>query len=91
VTVLQPGILVYEHSSRGEFYLAVDEGVMVKTGYDVLVSVRNAFGGTDLSQLQEAINREFLNLSEQEHDLRSVVAKIETGFLRQMRELNRDR
>ena len=60
--------------------MAVDEGVLVKTGPDVLVSVRNAIGGTDLGQLREAVEREFLNLNEQEQSVRSVMAKMESGF-----------
>ena len=45
VAALAPGILVYETEAEGEVYIAVDEGVLVKTGADVLVSVRNAIGG----------------------------------------------
>ena len=43
VAALVPGILVYEHEAEGEVYVAVDEGVLVKTGPEVRVSVRNAF------------------------------------------------
>jgi len=87
VAALQPGILIYENEEKGEVYVAVDEGVLIKTGYDVLVSVRNAIGGTDLSQLHEAVEREFLKLSEQDQDARSVIAKIETNFIRGLKEL----
>jgi F-type H+-transporting ATPase subunit epsilon len=82
VAALAPGILVYEHEAEGEVYVAVDEGVLVKTGRDVLVSVRNAIGGTDLDTLHEAVEREFLNLDEQEKSVRSVLAKLESGFIR---------
>lgn len=82
VAALAPGILVYEHEAEGEVYVAVDEGVLVKTGLDVLVSVRNAIGGTDLDTLHEAVEREFLNLDEQEKSVRSVLAKLESGFIR---------
>src|SRR6202453_2690025 len=54
VAALTPGILIYETDGEGEVYVAVDEGVLVKTGPDVLVSVRRAIGGTDLSQLRDA-------------------------------------
>ena len=57
---LAPGILTYETEAEGEVYLAVDQGVLVKAGMDVLVSVRNAIGGTDLDKLHEAVKREFL-------------------------------
>src|SRR5208337_4964571 len=66
VAALAPGILVYENEGEGELYVAVDEGVLVKTGLDVLVSVRNAIGGTDLGQLHEAVEQEFLSLNEGE-------------------------
>ena len=64
--------------------MAVDEGVLVKTGPDVLVSVRRALGGTDLGQLREAVAQEFLTLDEHEQSVRSVMAKLETGFLRRL-------
>ncbi len=82
VAALTPGILIYETESGGEVFVAVDEGVLVKTGPDVLVSVRRALGGTDLGQLRDAVEREFLTLDEQERSVRSVTAKMETGFLR---------
>ncbi|WP_295447047.1 F0F1 ATP synthase subunit epsilon [uncultured Thiodictyon sp.] len=82
VAALTPGILVYETAADGEVCLAVDEGVLVKTGPTVLVSVRRAIGGTDLEQLRAAVEREFLTLDTQEQSLRSVMAILETGFLR---------
>ena len=81
VASLAPGILTYETESDGEVFVAVDEGVLVKTGSDVLVSVRRALGGTDLGQLRDAVKKEFLNLDEAERNVRSVMAKLETGFL----------
>jgi F-type H+-transporting ATPase subunit epsilon len=87
---LVPGILTYETQAEGEVCLAVDQGVLVKAGNEVLVSVRNAIGGTDLDQLHEAVKREFLNLDEQEKNVRSVLAKMESGFIRRFREFQRD-
>ena len=79
VAVLVPGIFTYE--SEGIKYLAVDEGVMVKAGTKVLVSVRNAIGGTDLGKLHEMVEKEFKNLDESEKNVRSVMAKMESGFI----------
>ena len=64
VAALAPGILTYETKEDGTVYVAVDEGVLVKAGADVLVSVRHAIGGTDLGQLHDAVKREFLTLDE---------------------------
>ena len=75
------GILIYETPGDGEVFLAVDEGVLVKTGPDVLVSVRRAVGGTDLGALHKAVEQEFLTLNEQEQSVRSVMDKMEVGFL----------
>ena len=82
VAALTPGILIYETESDGECFVAVDEGVLVKTGLGVLVSVRRAIGGTDLSQLHDAVKQEFLTLDEREQSVRLVTARLETGFLR---------
>ncbi|MGA7275611.1 MAG: F0F1 ATP synthase subunit epsilon [Candidatus Udaeobacter sp.] len=82
VAALAPGILTYETESDGEVFVAVDEGVLVKTGPDVLVSVRRALGGMDLGQLRGAVEKEFISLDEQQKNVRSVMAKLETGFLR---------
>ena len=81
-TALSPGILAYATTAGEEIYLAVDEGVLVKTGGDVLVSVRNAIGGTDLGRLHEAVKHDFLNLDAQEKSVRFVMAKLESGFIR---------
>jgi F-type H+-transporting ATPase subunit epsilon len=89
VAALAPGILTYETKQDGTVYLAVDEGVLVKAGQDVRVSVRHAIGGTDLSQLHEAVKREFLTLDEAEQRLRAAMSKIEGGFLRRVAELER--
>jgi len=90
VAPLSPGILTYETKTEGEIYIAVDEGVLVKTGANVLVSVRNAIGGMDLGQLREAVEQEFLNLEEREQSVRSVLAKMESGLIRRLVEFHHE-
>src|ERR1035437_2468196 len=75
VVLLVPGIFTYETEEGGMHYLAVDEGLLVKAGPQVLMSVRNAFGGTDLGKLHETAEKEFMNLDESEKNVRSVMAK----------------
>jgi F-type H+-transporting ATPase subunit epsilon len=84
VAAVAPGILIYENEGAGEIYVAVDEGVLVKTGQDVLVSVRNAIGGTDLGQLHQAVESEFLKVNEGERSVRSVMAGMESDFIRRL-------
>ena len=82
VATLEPGILTYESNGEDERYVALDEGVLVKSGPYVLISVRHAIAGTDLRQLREAVEREFLILDEHEQSLRSVMTKLESSFMR---------
>jgi F-type H+-transporting ATPase subunit epsilon len=90
VASLAPGILVYETEADGEVFVAVDAGVLVKTGPNVLVSVRRAMSGANLGQLRHAVEEEFLALDEHEQNVRSVMAKLETGFLRRFATFQHD-
>jgi len=90
VAALEPGILIYETEADGEVFVAVDGGVLVKTGPDVLVSVRRAMGGADLGQLRQAVEQEFLALDAHEQNVRSVLVKLETGFLRRFATFQHD-
>jgi F-type H+-transporting ATPase subunit epsilon len=81
VAALTPGILIYEADTGAEVFVAVDEGVLVKTGADVRVSVRRAQLGTDLGQLRALVEREFLIVDERERRARTLMAKLEAGFL----------
>jgi F-type H+-transporting ATPase subunit epsilon len=89
VAALPPGILTYETESDGECFVAVDEGVLVKAGQEVLVSVRRALGGTDLGHLRDAVEHQFLTQDAHEQSVRSVTARLETGFLRRLATLRR--
>jgi F-type H+-transporting ATPase subunit epsilon len=91
VAALAPGIFTYETPQDGTAYLAVDEGVLVKAGQDVLVSVRHAIGGVDLGQLHETVKRQFLAIDQQERDVRLVIAKMEGGLLGRLAEFQHER
>jgi F-type H+-transporting ATPase subunit epsilon len=84
VAALAPGILIYQIGSESDVYVAVDEGVLVKAGQDVLVSVRRALGGTDLGELRQAVEQEFLKVDEHEQSVRAVMAKLEAGVLHRL-------
>ena len=90
VASLTAGILVFETKAEGEVYIAVDEGVLVKTGSNVLISVRNAMGGKSLGKLREAVEQEFLEMDEQEKKVRSVLAKMESGFIHRLAEFHHE-
>ena len=90
VAALEPGILTFETREEGEVYVAVDEGVLVKTGDDVRVSVRDALSGKDLAHLREAVEEKFMALTEQEREVRSVMTKLESGLIRRLAEFQHE-
>jgi F-type H+-transporting ATPase subunit epsilon len=90
VTALIAGVMLYEIEGRGEVYVAVDEGVLVKSGQEVLVSVANAIAGNDLTELQGAVEREFRTRDEDERGARAIMAKLEAGFINRIASLQRD-
>jgi F-type H+-transporting ATPase subunit epsilon len=83
VAVLVPGIFSYETDKV--HYLAVDEGLLVKAGSLVLVSVRNATGGVDLGKLADNVKNEFKNAGENEEKVRRIASKLESGLLSRLR------
>jgi len=90
IASLVPGILIYNTGS-GSNYLAADEGVLVKQGADVTVSIRHCIRGVDLAQLHAAVEREFSRTTAQDHAIRQAVIKMESGLVGRFTELRRER
>jgi len=82
VAALTPGILSFMSTSEDEVFVALDEGVLVKTGPDVVISVRRALRGQDLTHLRDAVEQDFLSQNAQQTEMRAAMARLETGFMR---------
>lgn len=92
VAALVCGILVYEtvppatqtatQTASGLCYVAIDEGIMTKFGENVLISVRSAFSGSNLGELEQLVEREFASLSDREKQVRAVISKLESEFVK---------
>tara|TARA_R110001583_G_scaffold45759_2_gene143836 strand:+ start:16361 stop:16762 length:402 start_codon:yes stop_codon:yes gene_type:complete len=89
VAGLEGGILSYTTEADEIIYIAIDAGILVKVGQNVSVSVRQAKGGLELDQLYEELKEDFLNKDEDEREIRSSLAKLESGFVRRMTSLQR--
>jgi len=87
VAPLVPGLLSFESSQGGEEFLAVDEGVLVKCGSEVLVSTRNAVRGADLGHLRATVEARFRQLEDRERATRSALARLESSVVRRFMEL----
>ncbi len=90
IAAMVPGILTYKTSQDEEGFVAMDEGILIKTQSEVLISVRNAIGGKDLKQLREAVDQEFLIRTEAEQTMRSILAKMESGLVGRLAEFIHD-
>jgi F-type H+-transporting ATPase subunit epsilon len=79
VEALVPGILSFVPvGNEDEGFAAVDEGVLVKCGAEVLVSVRNAVVGPELGRLEETVRSRFEQVDEREQAMRTALAKLES-------------
>ncbi|RFS20181.1 F0F1 ATP synthase subunit epsilon [Chitinophaga silvatica] len=87
---LIPGILFYESVSDGEKYIAVEEGVIVKAGFEIMIAVRNAVGNASLGELKSLIDQKLKLADEKKVNMRSVIARLETSFVRNIQQLNNE-
>lgn len=90
VSSLVPGLLSYENTAGEEKFMAVGEGVLVKSGTEVLVSATHAAAGPDLGTLKETVERQFSILDDREKSSRTAVAKLEANFVRKFLELGKE-
>ena len=87
VAPIVPGLLAYTQDEE-ESFVAVDEGVLVKCGAEVLVSVRDAVVGPDLDTLKGTVRDRFDERREQEKAMHTALAKLETEVVRRFTELS---
>lgn len=82
VTALVPSLLSFVSKTGKEEFIAVDEGILIKVGSEVLISTRNAMRGPDLGTLRQIIEEQFETINDQEKKARSILASIEASFVR---------
>jgi len=83
VAALVPGILALTAPDGEETFFAVDEGILVKRGPEVLVSTWNAVRGK-LGELQQAVREQFRELDEGEKKARRALDRLEASLVRQI-------
>lgn len=88
VAALVPGLLSFvKTADGGEEFLAVDEGLLVKCGPQVLVSTPQAVRGGELGLLQETVEKTFKVLTDQEKRARTALANLEANLIRRFLKL----
>lgn len=89
LAALVPGLLSFVSPQGAEEFLAIDEGILIKCGPEVVVSTRNAVRGPDLGMLEQTIEERFQHLNDLEKTARSAFAKLEANFIRRFMDLEK--
>lgn len=87
VTVLVPGILTFSSMEGGLHYVALEEGILVKVGRNVLVSTTRAVLSDELSLLKETVEKEFAGEIERGKKVRAAAFRLEADLARRFFDL----
>lgn len=87
VAVLAPGILTFVTPEGKEEFAAVDEGILVKVGQEVLVSTGKGVRSSELGKLKPTVLEEFRVRSEREKKALAAGARLEADIVRRFMEL----
>jgi len=88
---LAPGILSYQTEGEQTEFMAIDQGILVKRGSDVLVSTINAVQSADLTELKQTVQEQFEVLDEHEKKTRTALARLEANFIQHFMEIDEGR
>lgn len=89
VATLVPGLISFQRADGSERFVAVDGGMLVKHGAEVLVPTRRAVISDDLDALRSTVEREFMAEDARERHARRVVARLEADFVRRFMEMEK--
>ena len=89
VTALVPSVLILTLADGEEQIFGIDEGILVKKGHQVEIAIRRGVQGTDLASLKETVQRNFIEVDEDERVARSALARLEAGMVRRFADLQR--
>jgi len=82
-----PGILSFFTPKGQEEFVAVDEGILIKVGGEVLVSTRNAVPSAELGKLRQTVAQEFRVKGERERKALAAGARLEANIVRKFMKL----
>lgn len=89
--LLVPGLLSYVDGGvdegAAEVFVAVDDGILVKTGADVRVACQRAAVAGDLSDARTALEERLRQQDESAHRSRAALSRLESEVLRKMGDL----
>lgn len=89
LAALVPGLISFELADGRERFAAVDGGMLVKHGSEVLIPTRRAVVSDDLDSLRSTVEREFMAEDDRERHARRAVARLEADFIRRFMEMEK--
>lgn len=87
VSAVIPSIVSYLPEQENEKYAACHQGIVVKKGDKITLSVQGAVLSETLPELQERIKTEFKQNEEQRKQLNTAMARLELGLVRGFQQL----
>ncbi|MBV1868133.1 MAG: ATPase [Marinosulfonomonas sp.] len=87
VTALVPSVLTLTTPEGEEQVFGIDEGLLVKKGHRVDISVRRGVQGDDLETLRNTVRDTFFEIDEEERTARSALSRLEADMVRRLAEL----
>lgn len=93
VSALVPGILFFRAEARdaetigSDCFVALDDGIVVKKGSELLVVTRDAVRSNELQNLRQLVVDRFYQRDQHERRLRTVLAHLESSFMNRFIEL----
>lgn len=88
-SALKPGILYY-YKENIEHIMAVDRGIIVKCGREVLVSVLHAIKGDNLDELEQRVREEFSRVEKTEQMANTALRNLEADLIQRFIGLDKD-
>ncbi|NGP76573.1 F0F1 ATP synthase subunit epsilon [Balneolaceae bacterium YR4-1] len=89
-SALRAGIFYY-YIGEEEFFTAIDSGILVKCGKEVLVSALNAISGKDLKELEELVKQKFVEVEETEQASVMALRNLEAELVQHFVDLEKNR
>ena len=89
-SALRAGIFYY-YIGEEEFFTAIDSGILVKCGNEVLVSALNAISGKDLKELEELVKQKFIEVEETEQASVMALRNLEAELVQHFVDLEKNR
>ncbi len=89
VSALVPGLLSITAGGGNPEYFAVDRGMLVKKGDEVLVSTRNVVAIPSLGHLKSVVQERFRVLDDREKAARTAAARLEASIVRRFMEMKK--